>query len=325
MTQDDRSRALAELLATPLAADTNEPPDEDRGPTRPAPWGTVVALLVGAAIVFAGYAVANSGGEEEAAPTTTAPPTTTAATPVAAFPDGYTPVDDVVAARIVRIAESGGDLAVTLTSVVARGLDGTTSSPFTGGRWAAVLRDGTTVAALGQIADVGTPGVVTALFDPAEVPVEDLVALRLSERWFTQATSAVQELDITELPWALPEPEVLDLGDGNQLVVSTLELTETGGTAEWSLVGGPALGVVTLEVALDEGFFDGQPRLMIPVARIDRFFFDPATAVPQGRIELSGPTAADGTGIASGVASWSVRLTVTAPGEAEIPVPDLSS
>jgi hypothetical protein len=325
MTQDDRSRALAELLATPLDRDTGDEADEETGPPRPAPWGMVLALIVGAVVVLAGFVIADSGAEEEAAPTTTLAPTTIVPPAAAAFPDGYTPIDEVVAARVVRVAESGGDLAVTFTSVSARGVDGAASTPFTGGRWAAVLRDGTTVAALGQIVESGTPGVVTALFDPADVPAEDLVAVRLSERWFNQSTSATQELEITELPWSLSEPAVLDLGDGNQLVVSSLELTETGGVAEWSLVGGPALGIVSLEIALDEGFFDGQPRVMIPIARIDRFFFDPATAVPEGRIELSGPTAADGTGIASGVAFWSVRLTVTAPAEVEIPVPSFDS
>jgi hypothetical protein len=324
MTQGDRSRALAELLATPLDRDPKEPTEDERKPS-PAPWGMVLSLVVGAVIVLAGFTLANGGTDEETAPTTTLAPTTTMPTAVAAFPTDYTPIDDVVAVRVVRVAESGGDLAVTLTSVSARGIDGAASTPFTGGRWAAVLRDGTVVAALGQVANTGTPGVVTALFDPTDVPADDLVAVRLSERWFNQPANATQELDITGLPWTLPAPEVLDLGEGNQLVVSSLELTETGGFAEWSLVGGPALGVVSLEVALDEGFFDGQPRMMIPVARIDRFFFDPATAVPQGRIELSGPTAADGTGIASGVALWSVRLTVTAPAEAEIPVPDLES
>jgi hypothetical protein len=325
MTQDERSRALAELLATPLDRDSPEPPDDDLQPSRPAPWGMLLALIVGAAIVLAGFSLANRGADEDPTPTTTLAPPTTAPSTVAAFPAGYTPIDDVVAARVVRVGESGPDLAITLSSVSARGLDAAASTPFTGGRWAAVLRDGTTVAALGQIADAGTPGVVTALFDPAAVPAEDLVAVRLSERWFNQSTSVTQDLEITGLPWTLPEPAVLDLGEGNQLVVSSLELSETGGFAEWSLVGGPALGVVSLEVALDEGFFDGQPRMMIPVGRIDRFFFDPATAVPDGRIELSGPTAADGTGIASGIASWSVRLTVTAPAEAEIPVPDFES
>ncbi len=325
MTQDDRSRALAELLATPLDREAPETPDNEDRPPRAAPWGMLIALVVGATIVLAGFTLANGGADEEASPTTTVAPPTSAPTVVAAFPAGYTPIDDAVAVRVVRIGQSGDDLAVTLTSVAARNVDGAASTPFTGGRWAAVLRDGSTVPALGQIVDEGTPGVVTALFDPAEVPEEDLVAIRLSERWFNQQTGTEQELEITELPWVMPEPEVLDLGDGNQLVVSSLELTETGGVAEWSLVGGPALGVVSLEVALEEGFFDGQPRMMIPIGRIDRFFFDPATAVPEGRIELSGPTAAGGIGIARGTALWSARLTVTAPAEAEIPIPDLDS
>lgn len=325
MTQDDRSRALAELLATPLDRDTSEPTDEEGKPPGSTPWGVLIALIIGGAVVLGGFALADRTTDEEAVPTTSVPPTTIAPTAVAAFPAGYTPIDDATAVRVVRIGESGDDLAVTLTSVAARNVSGEASTPFTGGRWAAVLRNGSTVPALGQIADNGTPGVVTALFDPAEVPPEDLIALRLSERWFNQHADAIQELDITGFPWTLPEPEVLDLGEGNQLVVSSLELTETGGEAEWSLVGGPALGIVSLEVALDEGFFDGQPRMMIPIGRIDRFFFDPATAIPQGRIELSGPTAADGTGIASGIAIWSVRLTVATPAEAEIPVPDFGS
>ena len=322
MTDHDRSRALAELLATPLDHHVPDESPEERRQRRPAPWGLLLALVVGAAIVLIGYRIADAPGADAPTAVTTLPPTTAGPIAIAdAFPAGFTPVDDSLAVKVVRIGMSGDDLAVTLTSVSSRGLDATASTPFTGGRWTAVLRDGTTVAALGQHVDPATPGVVTALFDPAAVPEANLASLRLTERWFNQSAEVVQELDVSgDLPWVMPERALLDLGDGVQLIVDSMELTETGGVVEWALTGGTALGLVTLEVALEEGFFDGRPRMMIPVGRIDRFFFDPATAVPEGRIELSGPTAADGQGIASGYATWSVRLTVTAPADVLIPV-----
>ncbi|MDJ0960427.1 MAG: hypothetical protein QNJ88_07195 [Acidimicrobiia bacterium] len=326
MTDQERSKALAELLATPLS-DAPEPREKDDPRTpRPAPWGMIVALVIGAAVVLIGFALGRSDEPvDDTAPATTLAPPTTTADLSDTFPPGFTPVDDAVAVRVERIGESGDDLAVTMSSAVTRRVDAEASTPFTGGRWAAVLRDGSTVAARGQVVDPATPGVVTALFDPAAVAIEDLVALRLSERWFNQGTNATQELELSALPWAMPEPTLLDLGDGNQLIVESLELSETGGVAEWSLVGGAAAGVVSLEIAIEEGSFDGQPRVMIPIDRIDRFFFDPQTAAPEGRIELSGPTAADGTAIARAFAFWSVRLTVTAPAAAEIPVPSFES
>jgi hypothetical protein len=324
MTEGDRSKALAELLATPLDGYVVDETPEERRQRRPAPWGMVLALVVGAAIVLAGYRIANDSGDEEATAVTTPPPTTAAATAAASgatFPAGFTKIDDSLAVKVVRVAPSGEDLAVTMASVIARGLDADASTPFTGGRWVAVLSDGTTAAARGQLVDPATPGVVTALFDPAEVTEANLVSLRLTERWFNQSVGTVQDLDVSgDLPWTMPERTLLDLGDGVQLVVDSMELTETGGIVEWSLTGGTTLGVVALEVALEEGFFDGRPRMMIPIGRIDRFFFDPATAVPEGRIELSGPTEAGGEGIANGFAIWSVRLTTATPADALIPV-----
>lgn len=324
MTDDDRSRALAELLSTPLDAVATDDETPDRNPRRtPGGMGTVVALVVGAAIVVTGY-VAAAGGDEETAATPTTPPVTTGP-PVTAvdrtFPDGYSPIDDAVAVRVIRVARSGPDLAVTMVSAAARNIDAEASSPFTGGRWTAVLRDGTTVPARGQLVDQATPGVVSVLFDPDEVTADTLAELRLAERWITTRVDVIQDLAVsTQLPWSLPERAVVDLGDGSQLVVDAMELSETGGFVEWSLAGGTALGVVTVEIALEEGSFDGQPRMIIPIARIDRFFFDPETAASQGRIELSGPTAADGEGLARGFAFWSVQLTVTAPADAVVAV-----
>jgi hypothetical protein len=287
----------------------------------------VLAIIIGAAAVLIGYRIADTPTDAATTVTTTVPPTSAATgTDVDEFPPGFTAVDEGVAVKVVRTGRSGAHFAVTMTSAVARGLDAAASTPFTGGRWAAMLRDGTSVAAEGQVVDPATPGVVTALFDPDQVTDDTIASLRLSERWFHEDVEVVQGLDVEgDLPWALPERVLLDLGDGAQLIVDSMELTETGGVVEWSLAGPSALGVVTLEIALEEGFFDGRPRMMIPIGRIDRFFFDPATAVPEGTIELSGPTAADGEGIASGDAFWSVRLTVTAPAAAEIPVPRIDS
>jgi hypothetical protein len=325
MTDHDRSKALAELLSSPL--DDYEPPDtpEERRARRPAPWGMLLAIVLGAAVVLVGYRIADAPTDAETPATTTVPPTSVA--PEFGgdeFPPGFTAVDGDVAVKVVRTGRSGDHFTVTMTSAVARGLDASASTPFTGGRWAAVLRDGSSVAAQGQVVDPATPGVVTALFDPEQVTPDTIASLRLSERWFHQSVQVVQELAVEgDLPWTLPERELLDLGDGAQLIVDAMELTETGGVVEWSLAGPNALGVVTLEIALEEGFFDGQPRMMIPIGRIDRFFFDPATAVPEGTIELSGPTAADGEGIAGADAFWSVRLTVASPADAEIPVPSV--
>ena len=186
----------------------------------------------------------------------------------------------------------------------------------------AQLADGSEVAAVRQASDPADAGVVTVLFPSDEVAPDQIEALELTEQWFHRSTFAQQDIPVDGLPWELAEPELLDLGEGVELLVNRIELGETSGLIEWTIVGGSERGIVDATVELNDGRFDSTPRAVVPVGRVDRFFFDPATASNTGTIDLSGPTAGSSDVIVDGAVLWSVRLTVTAPASAVLPVPD---
>ena len=238
---------LHELLTSPLEpvqrSSRRARDGGTSGPTRTGgPW-LVVAMVAGAAIVFAGYLLAD---ENTPVPTSLATTTTmTLAESGPGFPDGFTPIDGHMAIRVVRVLIRGDATFVTMSTVFADTVDTETSVGFPGGRWDLVLTDGRRITSTFEGVDALSRGYVSVRFEVTGIAADDIASVALTglaER-LSNVVDTSQAADPVTLPEdgsemvIIPATTRFDLDAGVALVIDEFALSTTGGRLLWSLDG----------------------------------------------------------------------------------------
>jgi hypothetical protein len=242
---------LSTILRSPL--DEPDPPG--------AWWPVLAGIAIGALAVIAGYAVASSGDEPSGSPAATTAVHQQAVGVAAsdiAFPPGYQPLSETVAARPEHAMRVGDELFITVATVYRRGFFVEAGS-LDGGAWVLETDTGLTLASTGVVTNPGVTGVVTVVFpDPGDA---GLAQLRFVERWEPDGRdgSTTVALDAGALG-VTDDVATVDLGGGVRLDITRVELTERGGSVDWALSGSELGGDVVVLVravqdAQDLGFY----------------------------------------------------------------------
>ncbi|MFQ5555600.1 MAG: hypothetical protein ACE5GC_09575 [Acidimicrobiia bacterium] len=331
---EDRRKKLAALLASPV---DDDPPPHRRERPRRRPRGSerswppallwVLGVIAGGAIVVAAYAVSRTGAPQATASAAippsvaTSPPTTTGGLEIderdAEFPDGYTPIDELVAARFERSAIVGDAMLLTFTTAVRSGFDPELSAPLNGGSFDLVLEDGSSRASTGFAGVPFSRGVFTVVFDGAGIDFDDVTGVMLTERWFRTQIFTDTDLDASSLPFVLASPLDQQLAGGVTLVVEEAELTREGGTIEWRLEGTQA--IVRAAAEITTGFNDRTPAVMFDRAFLARDIAFDGDVARSGTIQLTAPVI-ESDEIFSARIQWAIDLVTTTPAQVPIPV-----
>jgi hypothetical protein len=232
---DDRS-PFDELLQSPFGE-----PSARREPRQAgAPWPLVVGIAIGAVAVLAGYLMA-SGAEATPAATTagvassTTTSTTTAAASVdgtVAFPPGFVPITELLAAKPEYAFDLGDDLVVGFTTATRRGFEQTNG--FDGGDWVLETAAGEQIAAVGTTFDFGVPGNFSVHFPGAAESVP--AGVKLVSLWNEDFRASS-----VDVPWTGPPFETgglrIQFDDGISVTLDRITLDDTSGEVAWSIQG----------------------------------------------------------------------------------------
>jgi hypothetical protein len=261
---DEPRDPLADLLRTPVPtgrrtrSDARTPPT-DRPPSGPpAQWIVLAGMALGILAVIGGYLVASGDDttDDTAAPTTTT--TTITAGDGRQFPDGYTPVTDLVAIHADAIVPTPDRVMVGFTTAVLRGFDPELSTPFQGGDFTLVYSGGTTQTAEQIIFDSRAPGAFSVAFPAPPAGAGQPSEIVLTSTWTRRPMSTAVSLDAESVPYVLPEPLQIGFDDGSSVTIETLTFDETGGEGTWAVPPGDGgAGSVTVSITVERP--DAQP------------------------------------------------------------------
>ncbi|MCB1247155.1 MAG: hypothetical protein KDB69_07815 [Acidimicrobiia bacterium] len=208
------------------------PYDDDGTPRlRPPGWALVpvVALVVG---VLAGLMVARmQSGEDVAQPASTTSTTMNApevpTEPATGFPDGYTPVSDSVAVRVLTTYETEGESYVVVAGVTLADADRTATFMQSFTDWI-LQQPGGELAASGQVAQSGSPGIITIRFPGPIGPDAVLTATPVEPG----TTTTVRLFDDAPEAMVVDQPIPVVVAD-EEIVVDFLEYGLDDGYAAW--------------------------------------------------------------------------------------------
>lgn len=201
----------------------------DDEPEYPSGWILlpIVALVVGA---MAGVMVARSQPDTVAGDTSSPSSTTTeaiTAQPLTGFPDGYTPVSEAVAAKVLTSYESEDSTYVVIGGVARGDADREATYMQSFSEFVLQQPDGS-VRSWSQSADFDAPGMITvgfpeplqpgAVVEATPVDVGEPVTIRL--------------FDDAPAEMVVSEPIVLDV-DGTEVVIDYFEYDLDEGYAAW--------------------------------------------------------------------------------------------
>ena len=276
-TDGEGAPDYSDLLRSPYDPDE---PQEAREGESDLPWVPAViaaclgALVVGAFVVFA-VVTGPDEPQDDAAPPTTTGTTMVVAEPSDGPPDGFVPVTDTVAARVIGTDVSPGATVVAIATAVSGGVDPGTIEPLDVAYW--VLRTGG--ADVEMVAQSGAKlgiGNTTIEFPPQLSLRQPELVPYVAIGSATDTTTI--DLDVT-LPRAL-EPLTVSVGD---TVVSIEELSfgASWGWVAWSSTGPATVDPTITFLGTDDPGADGEnPTQLVPLARQPLAFGDPVRPLP---------------------------------------------
>lgn len=273
----DAAPDYSDLLRSPY--DPDEPSVAREGESD-LPWVPAViaaclgALAVGAFVVFA-VVTGPDEPEAEAAPPSTTATTIVDAEPADGPPDGFVPVTDTVAARVIGTDVSARATVVSIATAVSGGVDPGTVEPLEVAYW--VLRTGD--ADVEMTAQSGSKlgiGNTTIEFPPQ-------LSLRQPELIPHIAIGATTETTTIDLDATLPgdlEPLTISVGD-TVVTIEELSFGAAWGWIAWSSTGPAMVDPTITFVGTDDPGAEGEnPTQLVPLARRPLAFGDPARPLP---------------------------------------------
>ena len=329
----DEGRRTGKRTRRDQAPRGQRPPRQVRAERRRSWVPLLAALGIGGVIALAGFALA--GGDDPVAapslpPAGTEAAPSTAAGPAGAFgvlPEGYHALNERVGARPERVLVRDDTAFVTLSLAVRSSLDPDETAGFSGGQWAARLRDGRTITAIGEFADPFARGVFTVAIPLQGSAAADIDSLDLTAEAFRSGTTHTDLIAIEGgLPWSgVPDPGGVPLEGELTFVVDRIDLDGEGGLLAWHFEEAEdVLGAVTATISMtaEAGF----PAGFMSPRQSGSFlgFFGSATAPPELArsgvvdmvpIRLGRPSTVENVDV-----TWTIDWFSLVPTEATVPM-----
>ena len=241
-----------------------------------APLG--VGLLVGVAAVLL---VATFRGSDEQATDIAVESTTSWAPPVAVvveaspFPSGYQEFVPGLGARAEEIVIGDDAITVAFTTVVERGGEPLNQDWPIGGTWWLEAEDGSGAESDRVVLGRFSPGAFSVQFAADAFAGEpEFAEISLIERWDHPTVEGSSSVPFGGEPYVMPEPLIIPITSGDNLVVEELELGRFLGKVVWGIQGDTdPIGRVVINAVLFDtertriGAYSSFPELLEPANR----------------------------------------------------------